>query len=62
MEKERKLRPATDLSEEQRTLRFDGRSTYRNTVGEDFPLLESFGSLHSIEVTFTNAVSDDNVY
>jgi spermidine/putrescine transport system substrate-binding protein len=53
---------AEDLSDEQRTLRFDGRSTYRNTVGEDFPLLEKFGSLSSIDVTFTNAVSDDNVY
>ncbi len=54
--------PATDLSAKQKSLRFDSRDTYRNTVGEDFPLLEAFSGATGISVTYTNAVSDDNVY
>ncbi|MCC6270509.1 MAG: spermidine/putrescine ABC transporter substrate-binding protein [Microbacteriaceae bacterium] len=54
--------PATDMSEKQKSLRFDSRDTYRNTVGEDFPLLEAFTGATGISVTYTNAVSDDNVY
>ncbi len=61
-EPEAKPQPATDLSEKQKSLRFDSRDTYRNTVGEDFPLLEEFTSSKGISVTYTNAVSDDNVY
>ncbi len=53
---------ASDLSQKQKTLRFDGRDTYRNTVGEDFPLLDQFIASSGIAVTYTNAVSDDNVY
>lgn len=53
---------AADLSDQQNSLRFDSRDTYRNTVGEDFPLLEEFTSTEDIQVTYTNAVSDDNVY
>lgn len=54
--------PATDVSDQQKSLRFDSRDTYRNTVGEDFPLLEQFIDSSGIAVTYTNAVSDDNVY
>lgn len=54
--------PATDKSDTQKSLRFDSRDTYRNTVGEDFPLLEAFTGATGISVTYTNAVSDDNVY
>lgn len=54
--------PATDMSDKQKSLRFDSRDTYRNTVGEDFPLLSEFTSATGIAVTYTNAVSDDNVY
>ena len=57
-----KPKAAVDVSETQRTLRFDSRETYRNTVGEDFPLLESFTDSSGISVTYTNANSDDNVY
>lgn len=57
-----KPKPATDLSAKQKSLRFDGRDTYRNTVGEDFPLLDTFIEVSGIAVTYTNAVSDDNVY
>lgn len=53
---------AKDLSDTQRSLRFDGRDTYRNTAGEDFPLLEKFGEESGISVTYTGAVSEDNVY
>ncbi len=53
---------AIDLSEKQKSLRFDSRDTYRNTTGEDFPLLEGFTSSTGIQVTYTNAVSDDNIY
>ncbi|MEO7146617.1 MAG: spermidine/putrescine ABC transporter substrate-binding protein [Terrimesophilobacter sp.] len=53
---------AKDVSETQRSLRFDGRETYRNTVGEDFPLLEKFDTESGIAVTYTAAVSEDNVY
>ena len=53
---------AVDRSEKQKSLRFDSRDTYRNTVGEDFPLLEKFTEDSGISVTYTNAVSDDNVY
>jgi spermidine/putrescine transport system substrate-binding protein len=53
---------AVDKSETQKSLRFDGRDTYRNTAGEDYPLLGKFGDATGISVTFTNAVSDDNVY
>lgn len=59
---EPKPSPAVDLSETQKSLRFDSRDTYRNTTGQDFPLLEEFVSASSINVTYTNAVSDDNVY
>lgn len=53
---------AVDKSDTQRSLRFDSRDTYRNTTGEDFPLLEKFSDLSGISVTYTNAVSDDNIY
>ncbi len=53
---------AVDKSETQKSLRFDGRETYRNTAGEDFPLLGAFGEATGIAVTYTNAVSDDNLY
>jgi spermidine/putrescine transport system substrate-binding protein len=53
---------AVDRSESQKSLRFDGRDTYRNTAGEDFPLLGEFSDGTGVSVTFTNAVSDDNVY
>ncbi|HMM82562.1 MAG TPA: spermidine/putrescine ABC transporter substrate-binding protein [Terrimesophilobacter sp.] len=53
---------ATDKSDSQKTLRFDSRDTYRNTTGEDFPLLEQFSASTGMAVTYTNAVSDDNVY
>jgi spermidine/putrescine transport system substrate-binding protein len=53
---------AVDQSDEQKSLRFDSRDTYRNTTGEDFPLLSSFTKDSGIEVTYSNAVSDDNVY
>lgn len=57
-----KPKAAVDVSDKQRTLRFDSRETYRNTVGEDFPLLEQFTGKSGISVTYTNANSDDNVY
>lgn len=53
---------ATDRSDSQKSLRFDSRDTYRNTTGEDFPLLDQFSTDTGISVTYTNAVSDDNVY
>ena len=53
---------AADMSDKQKSLRFDSRDTYRNTTGEDFPLLEMFTAASGIAVTYTNAVSDDNVY
>ncbi len=53
---------AVDKSETQKSLRFDSRETYRNTVGEDFPLLGAFSDASGISVTYTNAVSDDNLY
>lgn len=53
---------APDISDKQKSLRFDGRDTYRNTVGEDYPLLGEFTDSAGISVTYTNAVSDDNVY
>ncbi|MBN9150041.1 MAG: spermidine/putrescine ABC transporter substrate-binding protein [Cryobacterium sp.] len=53
---------ATDKSDSQKSLRFDSRDTYRNTTGEDFPLLDQFSTDTGISVTYTNAVSDDNVY
>jgi spermidine/putrescine transport system substrate-binding protein len=53
---------AADLSGTQKSLRFDSRDTYRNTTGEDFPLLGAFGEASGISVTYTNAVSDDNLY
>ncbi|MBX3309605.1 MAG: spermidine/putrescine ABC transporter substrate-binding protein [Cryobacterium sp.] len=53
---------ATDKSDSQKSLRFDSRDTYRNTTGEDFPLLDTFSTDTGIAVTYTNAVSDDNVY
>lgn len=54
--------PAKDLSATQKSLRFDSRDTYRNTVGEDFPLLKDFTAASGVAVTYSNAVSDDNVY
>ena len=59
---EAKPKAAIDLSDKQKSLRFDSRDTYRNTVGEDYPLLEKFAAASGIAVTFSNAVSDDNVY
>lgn len=53
---------ATDISDTQKSLRFDGRETYRNSVGEDFPLLSRFSDASGISVTFTNQVADDNTY
>jgi spermidine/putrescine transport system substrate-binding protein len=53
---------AVDKSESQKSLRFDSRETYRNTVGEDFPMLGDFTSASGVSVTYTNAVSDDNLY
>ena len=53
---------AVDKSETQKSLRFDSRATYRNTTGEDFPLLGKFSDTTGISVTYTNAVSDDNLY
>ncbi len=57
-----KLEPAKDVSETQKTLRFESRDSYRNTTGEDFPLLDTFIEKTGISTTYTNAVSDDNVY
>jgi len=42
---------ATDKSDSQKTLRFDSRDTYRNTTGEDFPLLEQFSASTGMAVT-----------
>ncbi|GAA3747451.1 spermidine/putrescine ABC transporter substrate-binding protein [Leifsonia bigeumensis] len=53
---------AVDRSESQKSLRFDSRDTYRNTTGEDYPLLGRFSDATGISVTYTNAVSDDNLY
>ena len=53
---------AADKSDSQKSLRFDSRDTYRNTTGEDFPLLQKFSDASGVAVTYTNAVSDDNVY
>jgi len=53
---------AVDLSDKQKSLRFDSRDTYRNTTGEDYPLLGEFSAATGISVTYSNAVSDDNVY
>jgi spermidine/putrescine transport system substrate-binding protein len=53
---------AADRSESQKWLRFDGRDTYNNTAGEPFPLLGEFSRLHHLDVTYTDAVSDDSVY
>ncbi|WP_232842187.1 ABC transporter substrate-binding protein [Terrimesophilobacter mesophilus] len=53
---------AVDRSEKQKSLRFDSRDTYRNTTGEDYPLLEKFTEASGISVTYSSAVSDDNVY
>jgi spermidine/putrescine transport system substrate-binding protein len=58
----RRPEAAVDRSDSQKSLRFDSRDTYRNTTGEDFPLIEAFGDLSGISVTYTNAVSDDNLY
>ncbi len=57
-----KPKAAVDKSDTQKSLRFDSRDTYRNTTGEDFPLLAEFAQATGIAVTYTNAVSDDNVY
>lgn len=59
---ELKPKAAKDLSTTQKSLRFEARDTYRNTIGEDFPLLEKFTGATGIAVTYTNANSDDNVY
>ncbi|MEO6942736.1 MAG: spermidine/putrescine ABC transporter substrate-binding protein [Terrimesophilobacter sp.] len=53
---------AVDKSAKQKSLRFDSRDTYRNTTGEDYPLLEKFGAATGVAVTYSNAVTDDNVY
>lgn len=53
---------AVDKSDKQKSLRFDSRDTYRNTTGEDYPLLSKFDEATGISVTYSNAVSDDNVY
>ena len=57
-----KLEAAVDKSIQQKSLRFDSRDTYRNTTGEDYPLLEKFSTATGVAVTYSNAVSDDNVY
>lgn len=59
---EERATTAVDISKTQRSLRFDDRYTFRNTVGEDFPLLEAFSAASGLAVTFTGAVSDDNEY
>lgn len=53
---------AADRSDSQKWLRFDGRDTYNNTAGEPFPLLGEFSMLHHLDVTYTDAVSDDSLY
>lgn len=53
---------AEDRSDSQKSLRFDGKATYRNSVGEDFPLLDKFSISSGIAVTYTDFVSEDNVY
>lgn len=53
---------AADRSESQKWLRFDGRDTYNNTAGEPFPLLGEYTKQHHIDVTYTDAVSDDSLY
>ncbi len=53
---------ASDLSGTQKWLRFDGRDIYNNIAGESFPLIGQYSAQHKIDVTYTNAVSDDGVY
>ncbi len=54
--------PAADLSEQQKSLRVDSWETYRNTVGEDFPVLSQFAGTYGVDVTYSSAVKDDNLY
>ncbi|MBX3067741.1 MAG: extracellular solute-binding protein [Cryobacterium sp.] len=53
---------AADKSTSQKSLRVDGKETYRNVSGQDFPLLDKFTYDSGIKVTFTNQVDDDNLY
>lgn len=53
---------ATDNSETQKAVRIDSWETYRNTTDEDFPSIERFGGSFGVDVTYTSAVKDDNLY
>src|SRR5690606_18834155 len=53
---------AADNSETQKSVRIDSWETYRNTVDEDFPSIERFAGSFGIDVTYTSAVNDDNLY
>lgn len=53
---------ATDNSETQKAVRIDSWETYRNTTDEDFPSVERFAGSFGVDVTYTSAVKDDNLY
>lgn len=53
---------APDNSETQKAVRVDSWETYRNTTDEDFPSIERFAGSFGIDVTYTSAVKDDNLY
>src|SRR5690606_16604488 len=53
---------ASDRSADRKTLRVDSWETYRNTSGEDYPLLSEFSGMHGIDVTYSAAVREDNQY
>lgn len=53
---------ASDSSEQQKAVRIDSWETYRNTTDEDFPSLQRFSGTYGLDVTYTSAVKDDNLY
>lgn len=53
---------ASDSSETQKAVRVDSWETYRNTTDEDFPSIERFAGSFGLDVTYTSAVKDDNLY
>ncbi|HRN29181.1 MAG TPA: spermidine/putrescine ABC transporter substrate-binding protein, partial [Terrimesophilobacter sp.] len=53
---------ASDSSATQKAVRIDSWETYRNTTDEDFPSIERFAGSYGIDVTYTSAVKDDNLY
>lgn len=53
---------ASDSSATQKAVRIDSWETYRNTTDEDFPSIEQFAGSFGLDVTYTSAVKDDNLY